>query len=443
MRLIRRLIDSLKGKPDAANLTEGVETRIDPYEWRPMNIRREGYDLSPRTRGEMYERAFEAWMSDPMAGHIVNLTSWFVMGEGLTFAASDERVQRALDDFWNDTDNGWDALQEFISDELQVFGETFLRLFINPMSGHIKAMLLDPREIVDISFNDSNGRPASYLRRYTRRVYRESLDNSAAGFDYDEEDADEIIPANEIIHLTVNRLSSSSRGISELYRVLPWLELYSQWLRDRVSLNRARASFAYLRKVPGTPAQAKDVFERDSITGRVRPPRAGSVLVVNEGEDWQVLHPSVGADDVKEDGRALKLMIAAGSGIFEHYFGDPSTGNLATTKSMELPMLKKFEARQRLLGKFYSGLFGRVIREAKAAGRLPVDCDESVEVEFPPIVRSEVADITQTLIAQLGAGLISKRRALSINPWVEDVELEIERAGLEIDSEENPNKEGE
>jgi hypothetical protein len=305
-------------------------------------------------------------------------------------------------------------------------------------------MLLDPREIVDIACDDATGRPARYLRRYTRRVYRDGLNAGiTGGFEYDEEDADEVIPANEVIHLKVNSLSSSLRGISELYRILPWLELYAQWLRDRVSLNRARASFAYLRKVPGTPAQAKDVFERDSVTGRVRPPRAGSVLVVNEGEDWQVLHPSVGADDSKEDGRALKLMIAAGSGIFEHYFGDPATGNLATTKSMELPMLKKFEARQRLLGAFYKGLFGRVIHEAKAAGRLPADCDELVEVEFPPIVRSEVADITQTLIAQLGAGLISKRRALSINPWVEDVERELERTGGEENSEgNNPNKEG-
>ncbi len=436
MRLLQKLFDTFRRKPDETRLTEGLECRIDPYEWRPMNIRREGYDLSPKNRKEMYERAIEAWMSDPLVGHIVNLTSWFVMGEGITFAASDERVHLTLDDFWSDKETKWDSLQRLISDELQVFGEIFLRLFVNPLSGRVKAVLLDPKEIVDIARDDANGQPARYLRRYTRRVYRDSLNAGiSGGFEYDEEEADEIIPAGEIIHLTVNSLSSSMRGISELYRILPWLELYSQWLRDRVSLNRARASFAYLRKVPGSPAQAKDVFERDPITGRVRPPRAGSVLVVNEGEEWQVLHPDVGAGDAKEDGRALKLMIAAGSGIFEHYFGDPSTGNLATTKSMELPMLKKFEARQRLLATFYRGLFGRVIHEAKAAGRLPSDCDESVEVEFPPIVRSEVADITQTLIAQLGAGLISKRRALSINPWVEDAELELKRSEDEHDSE--------
>jgi len=437
MQIFKRLLDSLKKNSALKTLQEGLECRIDPYEWRPMRIRREGYDFSPRSRREMFDQAFEAWMSDPLAGHIINLTTWFVMGEGINFAVQDDRTKIVIDDFWYDPELRWDILQTSISDELQVFGEIFLRLFINPISGRIKAALIDPREIEDIAFSAESGNPERYLRRYTRRVFRDtSLTGYTGSFEYDEEEAEEIIPAEEIIHVSVNRLSSGSRGVSELYRVLPWLELYSQWLRDRVSLNRARASFAYLRKVPGSPSQAKEVFERDPITGHVKPPRAGSVLIVNEGEEWQVLHPSVGSDDAKEDGRALKLMIAAGSGIFEHYFGDPSTGNLATAKSMELPMLKKFEARQRLIGGFFRSLFARVIAEAKSSGRLPADCSEKVEVEFPPIVRSEVADITRTLIDQLQAGLISKRRALSLNPWVEDVDGELERIEIESKPEE-------
>lgn len=426
MQFLKRLIDSFKKDSSRQELREGIECRIDPYEWRPLAIRREGYDFTPRSRKEMFDQAFEAWMSDPLAGHIVNLTSWFVMGEGITIATEDDRAQAFIDEFWHDPESPWDAKQVQISDELQVFGEVFLRLFINPISGRLKTALVDPREIGDIAHSSDNGSPSSYLRSYTRRVYREGLTPGiSGGFEYDDEDAEESIPSDEIMHLTVNRLSSGTRGISELYRILPWLELYSQWLRDRVSLNRARASFAYLRKVPGSPSQSKQVFEKDPVTGRVKPPRAGSVIVVNQGEDWQVLHPSVGADDAREDGRALKLMISAGSGIFEHYFGDPSTGNLATAQSMELPMIKKFEARQRMLGGFYRSLFRRVIAEAKSAGRLPSDCSEKVEVEFPPIVRSEIPDITRTLIDQLGAGLISKRRALSLNPWVEDIDAEL------------------
>ena len=438
MRLIQKIIDSFKPKTTEKTLREWSSYRVDPYEWQPLNVRRGKSDFTPMSRKEMFDNAFDAWMNDPLAGHIVNLNTWFAMGEGITFSADDDRAQELIHEFWSDPESRWDLKQIQISDELQVFGEVFLRLFINPLSGKIKAALIDPREIVDIAF-DSSGQPNKYLRAFTRRIYNDDPDSFTGTFEFETEDEEEEIASPEIMHIAVNRLSSGSRGVSELYRILPWLDLYSQWLRDRVALNRVRSSFAYLRKVPGSPAQAKEVFEKDPSTGRYKPPQAGSVLVVNEGEEWQVLHPSIGADDAQEDGRALKLMIASGSGIFEHYFGDPSTGNLATTRSMELPMLKKFEARQRLLGGFYRTLFKRVIETAKSAGRLPSDTSSKVEVEFPPIVKSEIKEITSTLIDQLDAGLISKRRALSLNPWVEDIESEIEK----IENESNTSETGE
>jgi hypothetical protein len=128
----------------------------------------------------------------------------------------------------------------------------------------------------------------------------------------------------------------------------------------------------------------------------------------------------VGADDAKEDGRAIKLMIAAGSGIFEHYFGDPSTGNLATTRSMELPMVKKFEDRQRLFEGLFRKVFESVIESSVTAGVLPSDVDRTVEVSFPPIVPEDVSLLTKTLIDQVDAGLISKESARRMIPWVGD-----------------------
>ncbi len=53
-----------------------------------------------------------------------------------------------------------------------------------------------------------------------------------------------------------------------------------------------------------------------------------------------------GASEAKTDADNLKLLVAAGTGIMLHYFGDPSTGNLATATAMELPMLKMFMKNQ-------------------------------------------------------------------------------------------------
>jgi hypothetical protein len=61
-------------------------------------------------------------------------------------------------------------------------------------------------------------------------------------------------------------------------------------------------------------------------------------------------------------------MVAAATGIMEHYFGDPSTGNLATSTAMELPMLKQFEGRQQLWWDVLTDLVDYVI---EASARAP------------------------------------------------------------------------
>jgi hypothetical protein len=119
-------------------------------------------------------------------------------------------------------------------------------------------------------------------------------------------------------------------------------------------------------------------------------------------------------------------MIAAGSGIFEHYFGDPSTGNLATARSMELPMVKKFEDRQRLFESVFGKMFQRVIDAGIQAGTLPADVDRTVDINFPPIVPDDVALLTKTLINQVGAGLLSKDSARRMIPWIGDPSREAE-----------------
>jgi hypothetical protein len=124
-------------------------------------------------------------------------------------------------------------------------------------------------------------------------------------------------------------------------------------------------------------------------------------------------------------------MISAGSGIFEHYFGDPSTGNLATTRSMELPMVKKFEDRQRLFENVFGKIFQRVIEAGIKSGILPAGVDRKVEVSFPPIAPEDVASLTDTLVKQVESGLLSKDSARRMIPWIGDPLVEVENINKE------------
>jgi hypothetical protein len=434
--------ESAGGSVQESAGVEGSEWNLSPaeisrWEWRRISSDVGDEDLSPDARRAIQQRAYKAWCTNPLAGQIVNLTTWFVMGKGVGFAARDPHVQDLLGRFWNHPDNDMSVMQHWMSNELQVYGEIFVRYFVNPISGEVRIAMIDPLEIRDILTDPQNVRRAvSFLREYQKppspdQSSVEFLSRGESGLtSLTLESAREVIDADQILHVKVNNVSNQKRGISELYRVLRWLDAYDRWLEDRISINRARGTFAFLRKVPTAPLRASSPFQTDA-SGKITIPKPGSILVVHQGEDWEVLSPGIGADDAREDGRAIKLMIAAGSGIFEHYFGDPSTGNLATARSMELPMVRKFEDRQRLFENVFSKIFQRVIDAGLRAGMIPVDADRTVDVNFPPIMPDDVALLTDTLIDQVEAGILSKESARRMIPWISDAAAEAEAVGRE------------
>ena len=446
MRRVRRAVaeKSEDGGKASGGLQEGSQYaeggewspgtgEISRWEWRSVSKDIAlGGELDSDTHQSIMRRAYAAWCRNPMAGQIVNLTTWFVMGKGLGFSARDSRVQEILNRFWADPENNMPVMQHWMSNELQIYGEIFCRFFTNPIDGSVRMALIDPLEIREVATDpDDIRKPVAYLREYRRRALPSEWVDAFKGiggpswFPLEDEVVKEVIEGGEILHVKVNNVSNRKRGMSELYRVLPWLDAYERWLEDRLNINKARGTFAFLRKVPTIPSRAAGPFETDSA-GKYIVPKSGSILVVHESEQWEVLSPSIGADDAKEDGRAIKLMIAAGSGIFEHYFGDPSTGNLATARSMELPMVKKFEDRQRLFEGFFKKVFQRVIEAGIQAGVVAADVDRTVEVNFPPIVPEDVALLTRTLINQVDAGLLSKESARRMIPWIGDASREAE-----------------
>jgi len=444
--MLKRVHDAISNsKVSESAGVEGAETsESNPssrWEWRTISRAFDSEEeLSPEEHREILRRAFSTWCRNPLAGQIVNITTWFVMGKGIGYSAKDEQVGKAIDRFWNDPENDMLAVQHWMSNELQIYGELFIRFFVNPINGAIRIGLIDPLEIRDIVTSADNIRkPVAYLREYGKpSTPSEQMDEFKArgtlgSLSLGDNMVREIIDADEILHVKVNCVSNHKRGISELYRVMRWLDAYDRWLEDRISLNRARGAFAFLRKVPTVPDRASGPFQTDS-SGNYITPKPGSILVVHEGEDWQVLSPSIGSDDAREDGRAIKLMIAAGSGIFEHYFGDPSTGNLATARSMELPMVRKFEDRQRLFENVFGKIFQRAIDAGILAGTIPASVDRNVEINFPPIMPDDVALLTDTLVSQIEAGLISKASARRMIPWIGNASAEASAIEKEKDN---------
>src|SRR6266567_2771777 len=78
-------------------------------------------DLMLSTYLEMHSHIYEAWQSNPLARAIIEMTTSFVLGKGLTLVAKNKRVQAVLMRFWNDPDNVMDERMYQVCQELALY----------------------------------------------------------------------------------------------------------------------------------------------------------------------------------------------------------------------------------------------------------------------------------------------------------------------------------
>ncbi len=77
------------------------------------------------------------------------------------------------------------------------------------------------------------------------------------------------------------------------------------------------------------------------------PPSPGSILVTDENENWDTLHPRLESDEAGHDGLALKKMLASGAGIPMHFLAEPEGATRTTAEAAGGPTYRYFEQRQR------------------------------------------------------------------------------------------------
>jgi len=262
--------------------------------------------------------------------------------------------------------------------------------------------------------------------------------------------ADEVIDAVRedgllnVYHARVNNVSNAVRGVPDLLPVVKWAVRYADWLQDRYIMNKMRGLFhydvtihggnkkqvaAYLEnlknKKMGSSTEETDTSIAEASTSwRVK---SGSIRVHTDKIEWKVVQPSIGADDAKEDGRALKLMFSAGSGIPEHWLGNAGEANLASAKAMDLPTMQQFIDRQEYLQDVFGVMLSQVVKCARIYGSLPNPEDspegfsEKFRVRFPPIEPKQLADsatafktMVEALTAAVAAGRLSEDTANKI-----------------------------
>lgn len=406
-----------------------LEFALEDAGWAKLSAEKDG-EMSKSSLDVINRMARVFWLKNPLVKRAVYTQTAYVFGQGMSVKAVDTTVDELIQAFMDDTKNQAELTSHQArmqkETELQLEANIFFVFFSNIKDGRTRIRSIPPAQIVDILCNPQDSKEPWYYKRVweepeslgsAKMVKREAL---YPDFRYNPKGGHPATAAGikvlkePVYHVKVNCLSDMKFGVSEVYAAIDWARAYKDFLEDWATLVRSLSRFAWKATsksgAKGIEA-AKEKLNSTITAGNPLetnlPPAAGSVFMSNEAFQLDPI-AKTGATTSVEDGRRMLLMVSAATGIFEHYFGDPSTGNLATATAMERPMELMFKDRQTLWADVHQDIFQFIIDSAAVApggsirgtvkwddyGERFVDTgelDRSIEVSFPDILEKDVA----------------------------------------------------
>jgi hypothetical protein len=291
-------------------------------------------------RDRLLADALEAWRVNPLARRIVGLTSQYVVGGGITYSCPHPATAAFLRSFWEHPLNAIAIRAYEWCDELTRSGNLFLLLSSNAAGmTYVRAVPASQVKTIFTRENDLDQETGFELKP----AEPGGVPQAWPAFDPHDPAASDGSFAPAMLHYAINRPVGSVWGESDLAPVLRWLSRYAGWLEDRARLNHFRTSFLYVVRSRFS-SEAERRARQASLNAA--PPSPGSILVTDESETWDVLHPALEADDAANDGMALKKMIAAGAGIPLHFLAEPEGTTRTTAEAAGGPTYRHFEQRQ-------------------------------------------------------------------------------------------------
>lgn len=392
MNLRRRLAEAFFADVITAKVSEALRVRDDRW-WTRLGAQRD----EPLDPGS----PLAAYRQDPLAFRITHILVGHVLGEGIVWPVEEPALRDFLDAWWDHPLNLMDLrIRQWLT-ELILTGDLFVTFHTRPdglsimravPSSQIDEIQSDPEDAEDtLRFHQVGTLDAPEGRWWTSARH-----------------------GGDMLHFAINRAVGQVRGQSDLATVVPWLRRYREWLSDRVAINRARSTFVYEVTVRGTEA---DVQRRRAELGA--PPPPGSVVIHNEAEEWKAITAHVDAGDAEADGKALRLMVAAGVGVPLHFLSEGESATRATAREMGEPTRRAFAERQKVFGAMLQTVAREAVRRAVDRGAaLPADAPALVAApRFPDLTRED-----NLALAQAAAQIVEALAVAVARGWLTDEE---------------------
>ncbi|MFW6068931.1 MAG: hypothetical protein ACOC9E_05055 [Chloroflexota bacterium] len=346
---------------------------------------------------ELYEDTIEAWRKNPMAKRAIDITTDYVIGDGISISSSFKPLQRYIEAFWNHRKNEMSNRLEGMCNELTIAGDLFPVLFTNPFDGlsYIRFVTKDRISEIVTARNDWETE-LSYIE--IPRIYEQTGEPLDPIEWVGAENPSASDSPHVMLHYSVNKPIGTLMGEGDLVTMIPWLLRYSRMLEDRVRLHSAVRSFLWFVRVPSHLVESKE-------SEYAVAPEAGSVVVHDDAEEWDVKTPNLQGSDAAHDLESTRRMIYSGSSFPPHWFAEKGS-NRAEAVAMQRPAERHLLRRQRYFVYMLQDMLYQGYQRARVVSpRVPSLPSEVYRQLFAPSVpdvsrddNKELADAAETLM---------------------------------------------
>lgn len=339
-------------------------------------------------RATLQDEVFRIFKTNPIAQNIIETTTMYVIGDRQEIDHPNDEID-AFITRWAEYTNLKVNLRPWVNEQ-SLGGELFLEHQDNG-AGMTKFVAQDVRTIDSIKVSDNDlSMPESYHQKYTKSSRSSNVITTTEPVDRD-------IKAENMLHVKINNLSHEKFGRSDLARALPYLQMYDGWLKNRMRVNYNKTLF-----MNDVSCETKEGTEAAIARFTNQELEPGIFNIHTSSEVWQMLQPSVGADDAMEDGRAIKLMICNAARLPEYMLADGQNSNLASSQSQELPVIKKFKDRQNVIEQMLKDMIKIALMNAVKAKLLPATWKNE---------KGEVIETTDVSYVDITLGLLDEEDA--------------------------------
>lgn len=372
------------------------------------------------------------FIKNPLVRRGVSVSAHYVFGRGFEISADDETANAVLQEFLSDDRNAAEIGQTGLvrkEESLHTDGNIFVVLFSDVATGRVVLRTIDALEIDEIITDPDDKEVKQYFRRrWSSQIFDVQTGTTKPSFDeawypalgYDPPSKPAMIGGKPchwdepVMHIPVGGLPKWHFGCPLVYPALDWARSYRHFLEDWCTLTRALARFAWGVETKGgqqaiaslKQALATTLGNDGSAIEQNPPATMASTWITGTGNKMSPMR-TAGATTEPEQGRRVMLMVAAAFGLPETFFGDASTGSLATAQSLDRPTELKFLERQEHwrseLIKLCRAVLERSGSAAKGALREAgkVAKKVTIKVDFPSVLEHDIAKRVNAIVAAM------------------------------------------